>query len=124
VITSGLGATCAACGDATTTTTTTSNLVHSEHVSKSTFKGKWPVAVDSGTLTCDATLGGAITFSPDGSTDVYAENGRAMNQESKEGWKDFREIWLPAAYPDDFGPNVNATDFDNEGQKLCAMNGK
>ena len=120
MITSGLGATCAACGDATTTTTT-SNLVHSEHVSKSTFKGKCPVTADGGTFACDGTKGDSITFSPDGSTDVYAENGRAMNQESKEGWKDFREIWLPAAYPDDFGPNVNATDFDNEGQKLCAQ---
>jgi hypothetical protein len=119
VITSGLGATCVACGD----TTSSTNLVHSEHVSKATFKGKWPVTADGGTLACDGTKGGAITFSPDGSADVYAENGIAMNQESKEGWKDFREIWLPAG-PDDLGPNVNATDFDNEGHKLCAMNGK
>jgi hypothetical protein len=99
------------------------NLVHSEHVSKSTFNGKWPVSADGGTLACDGTKGGSITFSPDGSTDVYAENGTAMNWAPKEGWKDFREICLPAG-PDDFGPNVNATDFDNEGHKLCAMNGK
>ena len=46
-----------------------------------------------------------------------------MNWAPKEGWKDFREIWLPAG-PDDFGPNVNATDFYNEGHKLCAQNGK
>lgn len=53
----------------------------------------------------------------------FAENGTAMNWAPKEGWKDFREIWLPAG-PDDFGPNVNAADLDNEGDKLCAMNGK
>jgi hypothetical protein len=109
----------AACGDPDIT-----NLVHSEHVSKSTFNGKWPVSVDGGTLTCDATKGGSITFAPDDSTDVYAENGTAMSWAPKEGWKNFREIWLPASYPDDYGPNVNATDFDNEGHKLCAMNRK
>jgi hypothetical protein len=41
-----------------------------------------------------------------------------MGWESKEGWHDFREIWLPSDDPS-IGPNVNSSDFDSEGQKLC-----
>jgi hypothetical protein len=96
------------------------NLVHSEHVSKATFHGTWPVTSDAGTLACDATKGGSITFSPDGSADTYAENGTAMGWAPKEGWKDFHEIWL--VDPTGPGPNVNASDFDAEGQKLCSEN--
>ena len=120
VIAVGVAATCAACGGDTNST----NLVHSEHISKVTFKGKWPVAPDAGTLACDATKGGSITFSPDGSLDVYAVNGTAMGGwAAQEGWKNVRDIWLPAG-PDDFGPNVNIGDFIDEGQRLCDMNAK
>jgi hypothetical protein len=115
-IAGGLVAICAACGESTNTT----NLVHSEHISKTTFKGIWPVSVDGGTLTCDATKGGAITFTPDGSNDTYASNGTAMGWAPKEGWKDFRDIWLDD--PDGLGPKVNSRDFDAEAQKLCTMN--
>ena len=110
--------TCVACGDATSV----SKYVHSEHVSKDTFKGTWPVSVDGGTLACDSTKGNAITFSPDGSTDVYAENGTAMSWAPKEGWKDFHEIWLDD--PTGLAPKVNAGDLDEEGHKLCALNGR
>jgi hypothetical protein len=110
------GAICAACGSDTNQT----NLVHSEHISKATLKGTWPVTADGGTLACDATKGGSITFSPDGSPDTYAENGTAMGWAPKEGWKDFHEIWLDD--PDGPGPKVNASDFDAEGHKLCDMN--
>ncbi len=103
-----------ACGASDTTATSS---VRSEHVSKTTFKGKWPVTVDSGTLACDTTKADSITFSPDGTTDIYAEKGSAMGWAPKEGWKNFRDIW--AIDLDGPGPNVNATDFDNEGHKLC-----
>ena len=99
---------------------TNSNLVHSEHVDKATFHGLWPVTADAGTLTCDATKGDSITFTPDGSSDIYAENGTAMGWASKEGWKNFREIWLDD--PTGIGPKVNAGEFDMEGHKLCDMN--
>jgi len=80
-------------------------------------KGKWPVTLDGGTLACDTTKADSLTFAPDGTTDIYAENGSAMGWASKEGWKNFRDIW--AIDPDGPGPNVDATDFDNEGHKLC-----
>jgi hypothetical protein len=115
LIAAGLTATCTACSAGDTSD------AHSKHVSKATFKGKWPVTVDSGTLACHPTKGGSVTFSPDGTNDVYAENGTAKGWAAQEGWKDFREIW--AIDPAGPGPNVDATDFDNEGHKLCTMNG-
>jgi hypothetical protein len=37
---------------------------------------------------CQGTKGGSITFSPDGSHDVYAVNGTAMGGwAAQEGWK-------------------------------------
>jgi hypothetical protein len=110
------GAICAACGGGNTA----ANHVNSEHISKATLKGTWPVTADGGTLACDAVKGGSITFSPDGSPDTYAENGTAMGWAPKEGWKDFHDIWL--VDPTGAGPFVNSSDFDAEGQKLCAMN--
>ncbi len=63
-------------------------------MSKATFAGIWPLTIDSGTLACDMSKGvGAITFSPDDSTDIYAETGTAMDWASKERWKDFHDIW-------------------------------
>jgi hypothetical protein len=93
-----------------------SDSVRTEHVSKATFNGLWPVTSESGTLACDMSKGGSITFTPDGTGDVYAENGTAMNWASKEGWKDFHDHWLTAAGP---GPRVDSSDFDNYGHKLC-----
>jgi hypothetical protein len=98
------------------------NLIHGEHVAKATFHGTWPITSDAGTLACDATKGGSITFSPDGSSDTYAVNGTAMGWAPKEGWKDFHEIWLANTGDDSAGPNVNSSDFDAEGQKLCSEN--
>lgn len=103
----------AACGGSTDS----SDSIRSEHVSKATFAGTWPVIVEAGTLACDMSKGGSITFSPDGSTDVYAENGTAMGWAPKEGWKDFHDIWLTA--PAGPGQRVDSGDFDAEGHKLC-----
>jgi hypothetical protein len=105
---------------ATACSSDSNNNVHSEHVSKAEFHGTWPVSVDGGTLTCDATKGDSITFTPDGTSDVYAENGTAMGWASKEGWKNFRDIWLDD--PTGFMPKVNASDLDAVGHKLCDMN--
>jgi Protein of unknown function (DUF2511) len=106
----------AACGSSTGT----SSLIRTEHVSKATFAGKWPVTSESGTLACDQSKGGSITFSPDGSQDIYAENGTAMDWAAKEGWKEFHDIWL--ADPTGAGPRVDASDFDAEGHRLCGDN--
>jgi hypothetical protein len=113
-----VGAICAACGPGSDD----ANLIHGEHVAKATFQGTWPITSDAGTLACDATKGGSITFSPDGSSDTYAVNGTAMGWAPKEGWKDFHEIWLANTGDDSAGPNVNSSDFDAEGQKLCSEN--
>jgi hypothetical protein len=73
-------------------------------------------------MACDGTKGDSITFSPDGSPDTYAVNGTAMSWAPKQGWKDFRDIWLVDTTGDSGGPNVNSGDFDAEGQRLCAKN--
>jgi hypothetical protein len=106
----------AACGSDGSTPVT--SQVHSEHVTKAQFKGVWPISTDAGILGCDLTKGvGAITFSPDDSTDIYAVNGAAMSWKSKLGWRDFRDIRLPAGTG--AGPNMNSSDFDAEGHKVC-----
>jgi hypothetical protein len=99
--------------------TEASSPVHTEHVTKGMFTGLWPLTVDGGTIACDVSKGGSITFSPDGTGDVYAENGTAMGGWAKqEGWKDFHDIWLttPGGFP---GPRVDSGDLDAIGQKLC-----
>jgi hypothetical protein len=99
--------------------TDTSSTVHTQHVTKATFTGLWPLTVDGGTIACDVSKGGSITFTPDGTGDVYAENGTAMGGWAKqEGWKDFHDIWLttPGGSP---GPRVDSGDLDAIGQKLC-----
>lgn len=92
--------------------------VHTEYVSRATFHGTWPMTVDAGTLACDTSKGGSsVTFSPDGSTDVYAVNGTAMSWASSQGWKDVHGIW--AVDPTGMEPRVNSSDFDAEGLRLC-----
>jgi hypothetical protein len=51
-------------------------------------------------------------------------NGRNWGPITKEGWKDFHEIWLDNTFTDNvsFGPKVFSDDFDGVGQKLCAEN--
>src|SRR5271155_2748527 len=51
----------AACGS---DTNTDAQSIHTEEVSKSTFKGPWPVIPDSGLLACDTSKDDAITFTP------------------------------------------------------------
>jgi hypothetical protein len=113
----------AACGQHDMTDDANKN-VHSEHISKDQFHGIWPVSPTAGTLGCDLSkMLGAITFSPDDTTDVYAENGAATIWKSQEGWRDFNEIWLPNDGTGGYGPKMDASDFDNEGKKVCQGNG-
>ena len=105
----------AACGSSQSST------VRSEHIAKSAFSGDWPISVDAGTISCDLSVGGgAITFTPDGSSTVYAVNGTAMNWETDKGWKDFHEIWLdnPDPVMAAISPKVNSSAFDAVGHKL------
>lgn len=95
-------------------------IVHIEHLNKSQFHGKWPANADAGTIACHVTEGKSLTFKPDGGSDVYALNGTAMDWASKEGWKNFREIWLTDVDP---GPNVDTSDFFDEGFKVCDGHG-
>jgi hypothetical protein len=112
----------AACGQNDMTNDSNKNA-HSEHISKDQFHGIRPVSPTAGTLSCDLTkMLGAITFSPDGTTDVYAENGAATTWKSQESWKDF-EIWLPNDGTGGYGDKMDASDFDAEGNKVCRGNG-
>jgi hypothetical protein len=109
----------AACGGMSTD----AQFVHSETVSKSTFKGTWPFIPDSGVLACDSSKGNAVTFTPTGSNTTYAENGPAIGWAPKEGWvPNDLHIWLTADGGQDDTPGVprvNGGDILNEGLKLC-----
>jgi len=108
----------AACG-----TSTNTHFVHSENISKSTFKGTSPFIPDSGVLACDSSKGNAVTFTPTGSTTTYAENGPAAGWAAREGWEpNDRHIWLTADGRQDDTPNmprVYGGDVIQEGLKLC-----
>ncbi|WP_375487436.1 hypothetical protein, partial [uncultured Mycobacterium sp.] len=97
----------AACG-----TSTDTQFVHSETISKSTFKGTWPFVPDSGVLACDSSKGDAVTFTPTGSTTTYAENAPAKGWAPKEGWATNDEhIWLTADGRQDDTPGVCSEAF-------------
>jgi len=91
--------------------------IRSEHVSKDAQSGPWPFSAAGGTVTCDLTKGGAITFTPDGSRTTYAINGPAVGRQSDEGWHPIKEIWLDD--PTLPGAKINDGYFITEGQKLC-----
>ncbi len=101
-------------------TSTDEQSIHTEEISKSTFRGTWPLIPDSGVLACEA---GAISFTPTGTNDTYAVNAIAYNFGKQYGWRqDLEHIWLTA----DGGQNdtqgvlrVTLSDFMNEGLKLC-----
>jgi hypothetical protein len=111
----------AACG-----TSMDAQFVHSEEISKSTFKGTWPAIPDSGVLACDSSKGNAVTFIPAGDNTTYAVNGSASGGwAEKEGWKQFEHIWLTAGGGQDDTrgvPRVDVGDFINEGLKLRGGN--
>ena len=88
-------------------------FVQSEQVTKSTFKGTWPVTADSGVLACDSSKANSVTFTPTDSNTTYAVNGSAMGGwASKEGWADTKTIWN----------GENWGDFIDAGLKLCGSN--
>lgn len=99
---------------------TDKHSVPAAKVSRSTFKGTWPLVPDSGTLACEA---GAITFRPTGSNDTYAVNAIAGSEAEKKGWQPSLEhIWLTTGggQSDRPGvPRVPLTDLINAGLKLC-----
>jgi len=96
----------AACGMSTDT-----KYVHSETISRSTFKGTWPFIPDSGLLACDSSKGNAVTFTPTGSNTTYAENGPAVGWAAKEGWEpNDLHIWLTADGGQDDRPGVRRVD--------------
>ncbi|MCV7086515.1 hypothetical protein H7H52_12350 [Mycolicibacter hiberniae] len=93
--------------------------VHAEKIDKSTFKGTWPLKVDSGVLACD---GGAVTFTSTDTNDTYALNALASKATDKSWQPDSEHIWLAAAGGHEGNPGVSRTsmtDLINEGLKLC-----
>ncbi len=99
----------------------THDVTQSEHISKDTDSdGAWPVSPAGGTLTCNVSKGGAITFTPDGDNATYALNAPAIDRASEQGWQNFRDIWLDDPDPGaSTGLKINDGYFMEEGQKLC-----
>jgi DNA-binding beta-propeller fold protein YncE len=92
---------------------------HTEEISKSTFKGTWPLIPDSGVLACED---GAVTFTPTGTKDTYALNGIAGKV--KEGRRNLEDIWLTADRRQSDTPGVlrvSSSDLINEGLNLCQL---
>jgi DNA-binding beta-propeller fold protein YncE len=94
---------------------------HTEEISKSTFKGTWPLIPDSGILACER---GAVTFTPTGSNDTYAMNPIAARAEVA-GWRrDSEHIRLGADRGQSDTPGalgVSMSDLINQGLSLCGF---
>jgi len=92
---------------------------HTEEISKSTFKGTWPLIPDSGILACER---GAVTFTPTGTNDTYAMNPIAARAEVA-GWRrDSERIRLGADRGQSDSPGalgVSMSDLINQGLSLC-----
>jgi len=94
---------------------------HTEEISKSTFKGTWPLIPDSGVLACED---GAVTFTPTGTKDVYALNGIADKAKGEGRWRNLEDIWLTADGRQSDAPGalrVSSSDLINEGLNLCPL---
>ena len=93
---------------------------HTEEISKSTFKGTWPLIPDSGVLAC---VDGAVTFTPTGTKDTYALN--AIAGQVKEGQRrNLEDIWLTTDGRQGDAPDVrrvSSSDLINEGLNLCQL---
>ena len=94
---------------------------HTEEISKSTFKGTWPLIPDSGVLACEDS---AVTFTPTGTKDTYALN--AIAGQDKEGGRrrNLEDIWLTADGRQSDTPGVrrvSSSDLINEGLNLCQL---
>ncbi|NJO17816.1 MAG: DUF2511 domain-containing protein [Thioploca sp.] len=78
-------------------------------VSKSSFKGVWPLTVKEGTLACNNN---AVTFKTmDG--EIYAVNGVAESR----GAQEINPIWKDN--PDLPGAKLNISDLIRKGLSLC-----
>jgi len=93
--------------------------VHTEKISKSTFKGTWPLIPDSGVLACES---GAVTFTSTATHDTYAVNALAAKAAGKNWQPNPEHVWLTSAGG---RPGTRAalrasmSDFINEGLRLC-----
>jgi hypothetical protein len=91
----------------------------SVQVSRSQFKGDWPLTVESGTLSCEPFRAvpslQLVTFSSKGTT--YAVNGTARGQAKKRGWLEIDPIWRKD--PSAPGLKVNIGPLIDRGLALC-----
>ena len=90
----------------------------SKYITSETFKGKWPLLVESGILSCQLTpnRGVAVIFE-DSRGKKYAVNGTATA--FKYG-KDIEPIWKPDPEYKEYGLKISISDLIEEGQKLCS----
>jgi Protein of unknown function (DUF2511) len=81
---------------------------NSVEVSRTDFRGDWPLTVESGVLACESA--GAVTFTANGTT--YAVNGIA---ESQDAGADIDPIWTDtgAGLKKNIGPLID------RGLELC-----
>lgn len=83
-------------------------------ISKSTFKGDWPLTVDSATIACGVKNKQSVGVTVNRTT--YALNGTAKTFEK---WPGLEPVWAPDAAT---GANVSVGDLINYAQEFCAKN--
>lgn len=84
-------------------------------ITKSTFKGDWPLTVDSATIACGAKNKQSVGVKVNGTT--YALNGTAKTFEK---WPGLEPVWAPDPST---GASVSVGDLIDYGQEYCAKKG-
>lgn len=101
-------------GGGSSKTASAPSRLHGKRISRSQYGKRWPLRVDSGTVSCND---GAITFTDNHGT-IYWVNGTAGDEAKEEGWRDIHPIWAdnPHRY---LGPKKNIGPLIDAGLGLC-----
>ena len=94
-------------------------LAASAEISSAEFKDRWPLTVNTGTLTCNQGPGNLntqlVTFTTGRKT--YALNGAARGQAKRRGWLEIDQIWRDN--PSIPGAKVSIRPLIDRGLALC-----
>lgn len=91
---------------------------HPAAVSRDSWSGAWPLAIDGGLLTCTVILDNPALYITDGDGRMWPINGIASSNASRFGAEpDLAPIWLDN--PEIPGTKVPLTELINHASTLC-----